>query len=208
MTGVFHSRPYHLHVQVALALLGAYVIGSIDFAVFVGRMHGVDIRKVGSGNPGTSNVLRSLGKGPAAMVFVGDTLKGVAGAYLVMLAAGDFRSHWVWAAGLAAVVGHCYPLFHGFKGGKGVATGLGVLLFAEPILGLILFGTWLVLAKLTKTASLASMVVTAAAVPVALTLGVRGLSLLWLALTIGLVVWRHRSNIQRLASGTEKKVPT
>ncbi len=195
-------------MQLALALIGAYLIGSIDFAVFVGKMHGVDIRKVGSGNPGTSNVLRSLGRGPAAMVFVGDTLKGVVGAYLGMLGAGDFRSHWVWAAGLAAVLGHCYPIFHKLKGGKGVATGLGVLLFAEPIFGLVLFIGWLVIAKVTKTASIASLVVVAAAIPVALLLGIRGLSLLWLALVLGLVVWRHRSNIQRMASGTEAKVPT
>jgi acyl phosphate:glycerol-3-phosphate acyltransferase len=193
-------------VQIALALVGAYLIGSIDFAVFVGKMHGVDIRKVGSGNPGTSNVLRSLGKGPAAMVFIGDTLKGVLGAYLGMLASGSFQSHWVWAAGFAAVVGHCYPVLHGFKGGKGVATGFGVLLFAEPLLGLILFVSWLVLTKLTKTASIASMAVAIAAIPLALLLGVGGLSLVWMAATILLVVWRHRSNIQRLAGGTEEKV--
>lgn len=193
-------------MRFVLAILGAYVLGSVDFAAFVGRMHGVDIRKVGSGNPGTSNVLRTLGRGPAAMVLVGDALKGVAGAYMGMIAAGSFSSHWVWAAGLAAVVGHCYPVFHRFRGGKGVATGLGVLLFAEPLLGVIVFATWIVLLKVTKTAAIASMVVTLAVVPLALVLGVRGLSLLWLSLTILLVVWRHRANIQRLSRGTENKV--
>jgi acyl phosphate:glycerol-3-phosphate acyltransferase len=195
-------------MEVAGALIAAYLIGSIDFAVFVGRMHGVDIREVGSGNPGTSNVLRSLGLGPAAMVFIGDALKGVVGAYLGMLASGSPTSHWMWAAGLAAVVGHCYPVFHRFKGGKGVATGFGVVLFADPALGLGLLAGWVVLAKLTRTASLASLAVVLVAIPLALWRSIVGLSLMWFALIIALVVWRHRSNIRRMAKGTEEKVPT
>jgi glycerol-3-phosphate acyltransferase PlsY len=193
---------------IALALVTAYVVGSVDFAVVVARMHGVDIRQVGSGNPGTSNVLRTLGRGPAAMVLIGDALKGVIGAAMGMLAAGstDPTVHWAFAAGLAAVVGHCYPVFHRFKGGRGVATGFGVLLFTIPIVALIDITVWGLLAKFTKVAAAASMAVVVITVPLALWQGVRGLSLVWIALTIALVVWRHRSNISRILRGRESKV--
>ena len=118
-------------LAIPLALMAAYVVGSIDFAVIVARMHGVDIHEAGSGNPGTSNVLRTLGRLPAAMVFIGDMLKGTVGAAMGMIASGvsNPMGPWAFAAGFVAVVGHCYPIFHKFKGGKGVATGAGVLLF-------------------------------------------------------------------------------
>lgn len=197
-------------MTIALALLAGYVVGSIDFAVIVARMHGVDIHQVGSGNPGASNVLRTLGKVPAAMVLIGDTLKGVVGAAMGMVASGvpDPQIHWAFAVGLAAVIGHCYPVFHRFKGGRGVATGLGVLFFTIPLVGLIVFLAWLVLTRLTKVASLSSLVVVAATIPLALWQGVSGLALVWLALTVALVVWRHRANILRMMRGDEQRVPT
>jgi acyl phosphate:glycerol-3-phosphate acyltransferase len=194
----------------ALALVAAYVVGSIDFAVVVARMHGVDIHEVGSGNPGASNVLRSIGRFPAAMVLVGDTLKGVIAAAMGMIAAAstDPQVHWAFLAGLCGVIGHCYPVFHRFKGGKGVATGLGVLVFTVPLVAGIVVAGWLLLAKLTKTASMASMIVVLASIPLALWQGVGGLALAWLLMTIVLVVWRHRGNIQRMIRGSEQKVPT
>lgn len=197
-------------LAIALALVAAYVVGSIDFAVIVARMHGVDIHKVGSGNPGASNVLRSIGRLPAAMVLVGDTLKGVIGAAMGMIAAGsvDFQVEWAFLAGFAAVVGHCYPVFHRFRGGKGVATGLGVLLFTVPIVGVIVVAGWLILVKLTKTASISSLIAVAASVPLAIWQGVQGMSLVWLLATVVLVVWRHRANIQRVFRGSEQKVQT
>lgn len=139
------------------------------------------------------------------MVLVGDALKGVLGAYLGLWAAGEM-SHWVLAAGLAAVVGHCYPVFHRFQGGKGVATGLGVLLFALPWVGLIVLGVWLLVAGITKIAALASLIVVVATVPLAVFFGARGWDLVWLGLTIALIVWRHRSNIYRMSKGTEQSV--
>ena len=216
-TRLFHSATsqYDRHVPVVLALLGAYVVGSVDFAVLVGRMHGVDIHEVGSGNPGTSNVLRTLGKGPAAMVLVGDTLKGVIGAFVGAVAGGLVDvvsageiSHWAFATGLAAVIGHCYPLFHRFKGGKGVATGFGVLLFTVPLVAVIALIVWALLIRLTKVASISSMTVVAIAVPLVVWQGVSGLAFVWLGLTIALVVWRHRSNIQRMMTGREETVST
>ncbi len=195
---------------VALALVAAYVVGSIDFAVIVARMHGVDIREVGSGNPGASNVLRTLGRFPAAMVFAGDMMKGVVGAAMGMVASGvgDPQVHWAFAAGLAAVIGHCYPVFHKFRGGKGVATASGVVLFTLPLVALINGVVWFVLVRLTKTASISSLVIMAATIPLALWRGIDLDALVWLLLTIALIVWRHRANIQRMVRGDEQKVPT
>jgi len=195
-------------LAIAIALVAAYVMGSIDFAVIVARMHGVDIHQVGSGNPGASNVLRSIGRLPAAMVLIGDTLKGVIGAAMGMIAAGsvDFQVEWAFLAGFTAVVGHCYPVFHRFRGGKGVATGLGVLLFTVPIVGVIVVTGWLVLVKVTKTASISSLIAVAASVPLAMWQGVEGMSLVWLLATVVLVVWRHRANIQRVFKGSEQRV--
>jgi glycerol-3-phosphate acyltransferase PlsY len=195
-------------LTIALALVAAYVVGSIDFAVIVARMHGVDIREVGSGNPGASNVLRSIGRLPGAMVLIGDTLKGVIGSAMGMIASGtsDPQIEWAVLAGLMAVIGHCYPVFHRFKGGKGVATGLGVLFFTVPLAGLIVVVSWLILLKLTKTASISSLIVVFAAIPLAIWQGITGMSLVWLLATVVLIVWRHKANIQRVFTGSEQKV--
>ncbi|HEX2404877.1 MAG TPA: glycerol-3-phosphate 1-O-acyltransferase PlsY, partial [Acidimicrobiia bacterium] len=172
--------------------------------------YGVDIHQEGSGNPGMSNVLRTMGRVPAAMVFIGDTLKGTIGAAMGWVASGspDPAVHWAFLAGLAAVVGHCYPIFHGFKGGKGVATGGGVLLSTVPIVAVIEIAVWFLVFWLTKTASIGSMVIVVITIPMLIWQGVTGLSLVWVALIIALVVWRHRGNIKRMLSGSEEKVPT
>ncbi|HEX6219545.1 MAG TPA: glycerol-3-phosphate 1-O-acyltransferase PlsY [Acidimicrobiia bacterium] len=195
---------------IALAVAAAYVVGSIDFAVIVARMHGVDIHEVGSGNPGASNVMRSVGKLAGAMVLLGDTVKGVVGAAMGMVASGtaDPQIEWAFLAGFAAVVGHCYPIFHRFRGGKGVATGLGVLFFTVPLIGAITIIGWAILVKLTKTASISSLIMVLVSVPLAIWQGVSGMSLVWLAATIVLVFWRHRGNIQRVLRGSEEKVQT
>lgn len=214
---VFHSpaSQYDRPMTIALALVGAYVVGSVDFAVIVARMHGVDIHEVGSGNPGASNVLRTLGRLPAAMVMIGDTLKGVIGASMGFIAGGlvgaatsDGLSHWAFAAGLAAVIGHCYPVFHKFKGGKGVATGFGVVIFTVWQVAAITVVLWAVLARFTKVASASSLIVVILAIPLAIWQGVNGLSLMWMVLTVALIVWRHRANIGRMVRGSEEKVPT
>lgn len=185
----------------------AYLIGSIDFAVLVGRMHGVDIHKVGSGNPGTSNVMRTLGRVPAAMVFVGDTMKGVIAAAIgAFLSGGEVSGPWTFAAGLLAVIGHCYPIFHRFRGGKGVATGGGVVLFGEPIAGLILTGLWVLVAKVGRVASIASLVVVAASIPILVWRGVTGWALVWFGLMLALVIFRHRGNISRIMKRREPSV--
>jgi glycerol-3-phosphate acyltransferase PlsY len=198
-------------MPVWLVLVGAYVIGSLDFAVVVARAHGVDIIAVGSGNPGASNVLRTLGRVPAAMVFLGDALKGVIAAAIGWLAGGvgnPATSLWAFAAGLMAVLGHCFPLFHRFRGGKGVATAAGVLLFTVPAAAAILAAVWALVARVFKVASIASLVVVALAVPLAWWQGTRGPALAGLAVILVLIVIRHIPNIRRMIGGSEQRVPT
>jgi glycerol-3-phosphate acyltransferase PlsY len=194
-----------------LALIGAYLIGSLDFAFVVAQAKGVDITSVGSGNPGTSNVLRTLGRGPAAMVLLGDLLKGVIATALGWLAAGGgevANEPLVWAAGFLAVVGHAFPIFHRFKGGKGVATGGGVLFFAVPLVAVTIGIVWGVVARVWKVASVASLLGLVLTIPGVLLSGVRGDSLIWFAAMLVLIIWRHRPNIQRMLAGSEEKVPT
>lgn len=193
-----------------MALVASYVIGSVDFAVIVARARGVDIRAVGSGNPGTSNVLRTLGRGPAVMVLAGDMAKGLLAAAFGWIAAGGqpFDQPVAYLAGLLAVIGHIFPLFHRFKGGKGVATAGGVMLFTVPVAALILAAAWVVVAKLFKVAAIASLVAVAGALPLAYLFGAEGWSLVWLGAMLVLIVWRHRPNIQRMLSGSESRVPT
>lgn len=190
-----------------LVLVGAYLIGSLDFAVVVGRMHGVDIFETGSGNPGTANVLRTLGRGPAAMVLVGDLLKGVIAAAIGMVVSNDPHSALTIGAGLAAVIGHCYPVFHRFRGGKGVATALGVVLLAMPTVGLGLAGLWIVVVLLTRVSALGSLALAVAAVPAAAVWGsLRDLALALLGGMFLLVVLRHSDNIRRLIRGEERSI--
>lgn len=192
------------------ALVAGYLLGSVDFAVLVGKLKGVDIYSVGSGNPGTSNVLRTMGKGAAVAVLAGDLLKGLAAGlvgYLVAPAGnGLLSSGLTAAAGFMAVVGHCYPLFHRFKGGKGIATGLGVIVWASPLAALLMVSAWAVLVKLSKVAAIGSLAVVIAAIPLLMALGVDWPILVWVGAALVLIVWRHRGNIARMLSGGDAKV--
>ncbi len=189
----------------------AYLVGSFDFAVVVARTKGLDIRLMGSGNPGTSNVLRSMGKGPASVVLIGDLMKGVLTSGIGWIVGGITEAHdpMVLAlfAGFAAVVGHCFPIWHRFRGGKGVATGAGVMLFVVPIAALVLAAIWVLIARLLKVASVASLSVAVCAIPLGIWRGVEGWGIVWLAAIVVLVVVRHAPNILRLARGSEGKVP-
>lgn len=192
------------------ALAAGYLLGSVDFAVLVGKLKGVDIYSVGSGNPGTSNVLRTMGKGAAAAVLVGDLLKGLAAGLVGYLVAppgnGLLSSGLIAASGFMAVVGHCYPLFHRFKGGKGIATGLGVIIWASPLAALILLSVWAVLVKLTKVAAIGSLVVVIVTIPLLMALGLDWTILVWVGAALVLILWRHRGNIARMLSGGDAKV--
>jgi len=185
------------------AIVAGYFIGSADFGVIVPRILGVDIYDVGSGNPGTTNVLRSMGKVAAAVVLLGDMAKGMAAAALGDLAGSDALG---FAAGLAAVAGHCFPVWHRFKGGKGVASTGGMALWMEPILGGVLVLVWALLVMAAKRASIASLVLAATLVPGLAIAGQRGWSLVWAGGAALLILYRHRGNINRLISGSEHTI--
>lgn len=184
-------------------VIAAYLIGSIDFGVIIPKLMGKDIYAHGSGNPGASNVLRSMGRKAAAVVVVGDTLKGFGAAMLGTLAVGRTVG---FVCGLVAVVGHCFPVWHRFKGGKGVATGGGATLWLEPVLGGALFGLWLLVTVVFRKASLASLLCALAYVPAMYAFGNRGWDLALAAAMVALVVGRHHGNIRRLVKGSEHAI--
>lgn len=197
-------------MEVLIALVLAYLIGSIDFGVIVPRLLGVDIYEAGSGNPGTSNVFRTMGKGPAALVMLGDALKGTAaagiGAYLGGGGAAWSTETLAAAAAFFAVLGHVLPVWHRFRGGRGVATALGGAIFLAPLVGILLAALWLVMTLIGKVASIASLVTMALYVPGLAIAGYRGWGLLWAAAIVVLVVGRHWPNITRLVRGEERGV--
>ena len=186
-----------------VAIVAGYLIGSADFGVIVPRLLGVDIYHVGSGNPGTTNVLRSMGKVAAAVVLLGDMAKGLAAAALGDVIGSDALG---FAAGLAAVAGHCFPVWHRFRGGKGVATTGGMALWMQPILGGALILGWALLVMAFRRASIASLVLAAVLVPGLALVGVRGWSLVWAGGASLLILYRHISNINRLISGSENTI--
>lgn len=188
-------------VSAVAVVIVSYLIGSVDFAVVVARARGVDIYGVGSGNPGTANVARSLGWRTAAVVLAGDVLKGVVAAVVGLVVADPALG---FAAALAAVIGHCYPIWHRFRGGKGVATGGGAILVLAPWAGLALVVVWVVLARLLKISSVASLTVAILAVPAVAVAGHDGWALVWTVLMVTLIVARHRGNIERLVRGEER----
>mgnify|MGYP005757931135 FL=1 len=199
----------------------AYAIGSINFSVILSKkMAGFDVREKGSGNAGTTNMLRSVGKKAAALTLVCDILKGVV-AVLIAIFLGNIinginKELLLQIAGIAVVLGHTFPIFFGFKGGKGVATSLGILLISNWQIGLICLVFALVLMVLTKMVSVGSC---AAAVlfPVltlfindnytVLTEGKNGSSYFIYSVILAIIVlYNHRSNIKRIFNGTENKI--
>ena len=188
----------------ALAILAGYLIGSVDFAILVARRRGVDIHAEGSGNPGASNVSRVLGKRAGAVVMVGDLLKGVAAAGLGELIGGSELVGFL--AGGAAVVGHCFPVWHRFRGGKGVATTVGVLLWTIPWLGLALALLWAGVIAASRTASLGSLLLVVLAIPGVWIWAEEAASAAVMAAIAALVILRHADNIRRIASGGEQTI--
>lgn len=191
------------------ALLGGYLLGSLSFAVVVSRLFGLaDPRSYGSGNPGATNVLRSGSKAAALLTLLGDALKGALAVWLVQhfgpqFGLGQAAAAW---AGAAAFVGHLYPVFFRFQGGKGVATFLGVLWLINPWLGLAACAVWLLVAVLSRYSSAASILAAVASPLIqALFWSVDGV-LAAIALMALLLVLRHRQNIANLMSGKERKI--
>jgi len=186
-------------------LLASYLIGSISTAIIVCKLMQLpDPRTQGSGNPGATNVLRVGGKKPAAITLFGDMLKGFVPVFIVSFL--DVPALTLALVGLAAFLGHLYPVFFGFKGGKGVATMLGVLLALNIWAGLATALSWLFVAKVLKISSLSALIATLLA-PLYLYLLVQPVEVVWITVGMtGVLFWRHRSNIQNLLSGKESKI--
>ena len=192
------------------AVIAAYLIGSLSFAVIVSKYYGMDDpRTYGSGNPGATHVLRSGKKKAAALTLLGDALKGLVAVVLArcLQDALNLSDITIAAVAVAALVGHMWPIFFGFKGGKGVATALGVLLALSPATALVCAAIWLVMAFGFKVSSLAALAATVAAPLVAFWLMPYYPSWAWATVVIAvLVLYRHKSNIQNLLQGKEGKI--
>jgi glycerol-3-phosphate acyltransferase PlsY len=190
-------------MSLMLAAILGYLLGSVPYGLILTRAAGLgDIRRIGSGNIGATNVLRTGNKGLAAATLVLDAVKGLAALVI---------ARWLWGedaglvAGVAAMAGHAFPIWLGFKGGKGVATGAGVLFGAAWWLGAVALGTWLAVFAATRISSAGALAACAAAPVAALLFGDAKLAVFALGLA-ALIAWRHKANIQRLLAGTEPRV--
>ena len=192
-----------------LAIIAAYLIGSLSFAVIVSKYYGMDDpRTYGSGNPGATNVLRSGKKKAAALTLLGDAVKGLVAVILArcLQDALNLSDATIALVAIAALVGHMWPIFFNFKGGKGVATALGVLLALSPATALLCALIWLVMAFGFKVSSLAALVATVCA-PIFAFFMMPHASWAWVTVFIAaLVLYRHKSNIQNLLQGKESKI--
>ena len=185
----------------------AYLLGSVSFAVLMSKAFGLaDPRTYGSGNPGATNVLRSGKKAAAALTLLGDGAKGWLAVFLAMHFVTEDTQTVVALVALAVFLGHLFPVFLRFKGGKGVATALGVLLALNGWMGLGALVTWLIIAAVFRYSSLSALVAASAAPVYAMLLGLPPVWILASAIMSLLLIWRHKSNIQNLLAGRESKI--
>ena len=204
---VSHNQRLYLPpmLNTALIVIAAYLLGSIASAIIVGRLLGAgDPRTTGSRNPGATNMLRIGGKKAGALTLVGDMLKGLL-AVLLARAIGAGADVQALAAG-AAFLGHLFPVFFGFRGGKGVATALGALLGLQWQVGLLVIATWLAMAALFRYSSLAALIAAAAAPFYMAWLRPEPAFIIASVVMGVLLYWRHRSNIRKLLAGTEGRI--
>jgi glycerol-3-phosphate acyltransferase PlsY len=200
-----------LAIKAVLVAAVGYLLGSANSSLIVGKFYGVDIRTMGSGNAGTTNTLRNLGKTAAFFVIIGDVLKGViaclAGLYIIGNVEGMGKLG-VMLGGVSAVIGHNWPVYFGFKGGKGILTSFSVVLMMDWKIGLMLFGVFLITVAATRYVSLGS-VLASALFPVVAAIPVfhKSPAFIIFALVISfLAIIRHRSNIERIFAGSESKL--
>ena len=187
-----------------LLILGGYILGSFPTGFLVGRAYGVDVRQVGSGNVGTANVLRATGKGAAIITMLGDMMKGFLPVFVARYLA---ENEWVVAAvAVSALVGHCWSIFLGFRGGKAVATGAGTSIALAPVVGLALFAFWWGVVLVSRYTSLGAISVMLVSPVVFFVTGQPAPYVLYTITGGALVLWKHRENARALVSGTERKV--
>ena len=193
-------------IEFTLTLVTSYLLGSVSFAIVVAHVYGLpDPRSHGSGNPGATNMLRTGRKSAAVLTLLGDALKGYLAVWLAQWAsqAWDLPAYTPYLAALAAFLGHLFPVFFDFKGGKGVATALGVLLALDARLGGLTLATWAIIFAITRISSLSALVAATLAPFYGWLLLGGGPETGLLALLCGLVLARHHSNIRKLLSGEE-----
>ncbi|MDO5329191.1 MAG: glycerol-3-phosphate 1-O-acyltransferase PlsY [Coriobacteriia bacterium] len=186
-------------VKIVICIIFAYLLGSISPAIRISKAYGIDIMKEGSGNAGSTNVLRVMGPKYAAMVFALDVLKGVIATLAPLFLVGDIAGYW---ASVAVLLGHCFPIFHKFKAGKGVAPGLGAMLAVDWRIGLIVLVVGLSLLFITKRMSVGS-IYAAVVLPVA-TFFLHNPYFITSICVACLIIFMHRTNIVRLVKGEEK----
>jgi glycerol-3-phosphate acyltransferase PlsY len=193
-----------------LSVCIGYLLGSLNASLFVSKFfYKNDIRDCGSGNAGATNMLRSFGKGAAAVVFAADFLKGILACLVGSLITGYIENYgWVgmYLAGFAAVVGHNWPVFFKFKGGKGVLTTFAVILYISPIPALICFGIFILVVALTRYVSLGSLIAAISWPVVSLLFDLPVTMLVLAVFMVILIIVRHKGNITRLFNGTEKRL--
>jgi glycerol-3-phosphate acyltransferase PlsY len=190
-------------LRISLLIICAFIMGSIPVGMLVARAKGVDLKKIGSGNIGATNVLRSLGKGPAALTLIGDMVKGTLAVALGRyFGLGTFYEGII---GLSAILGHNFSVFLGFRGGKGVATSLGVFILYSPRTAFITFVIWIAVVITTKYSSLGALI-SFGLLPLNIILFDSKEKLPVALLVTLLILIRHTDNIQRLMKGTERKI--
>ena len=192
-------------MQNALAILAAYLLGSVPFAMISSKIFGLaDPRSYGSGNPGATNVLRSGNKKAALLTLVGDGFKGWAAVFIAQRL--GFSDVMIGLVALAVFLGHLYPVFLKFKGGKGVATAAGVLLALDPLLGLAVAATWLLVAYVSRYSSLAAVFAAGLAPMFSALMHGAGTQLFVVGIISMALIGKHWQNIQRLVAGQESKI--
>jgi glycerol-3-phosphate acyltransferase PlsY len=193
-----------------LLLAVGYLLGSIPFGLVLARAKGIDPRKVGSGNIGASNVTRAAGKGLGILTLLLDALKASIPMLVTraLLAGDPHVETWTMGVGVAAFVGHVFPVWLRFKGGKGVATALGVFVVAAPLAAVIALVAFAIAFGVTRVAAVGSLAGTAVCTVGVFVMHGAGSPVPWIALVASLLIlWRHRSNIERLLQGAEHKIP-
>ncbi len=189
---------------VILALVVSYFLGSIPFSLLVGKLvAGVDIRTKGSGNVGATNVLRTLGTKGAILALLGDALKGVVAVWLGMLIGGPLLAA---ACAVISILGHCFSVFLGFNGGKGVATTAGIILYLMPKVVVVLLVTFIIIVALSRYVSLGSITVAVLFPLMAFLLDYNNAYIIMSIFMAVLVIYRHKENIAKLKNGTESKI--
>jgi glycerol-3-phosphate acyltransferase PlsY len=186
-----------------LLLVVSFILGSIPFGIIIAKAKGINLKKIGSGNIGTTNVLRSLGKWPAVLTLLGDVLKGTA-AVAIGRHFGVEQPIYEGLIGFSAIMGHNFSIFLGFRGGKGVATSLGVLSIYSPQTALFTFIIWVMVVMFTRYSSMGALV-SFGLLPISILFDDKRKLFVAILITI-LIFIRHRDNIQRLIKGTERRI--